>query len=217
MGGESIPIQYYLYPVLSLGIAAFAIYSLRFSKKIIFGIGFFTITVLLVLQLLPVGKAIMADRYRYIPSIGIFYLAGEGLSTLMTKKLKWTAVILLFTVALLFSVKSYTRCSIWNNDISLWNDVLSHHKCAIAYYNRGFAFMNKKSTDEALKDYNKAIELKPDYADAYLSRGNIFLNQKRNDDALKDYNKAIELRPDYADIYLSRGICLYLKNEMMMR
>lgn len=202
---RNIPVQYYAYPVLILGLIAGVLYSSRFSKKIIFGIGFFAVTIFLMLQLLPVGGAVMADRYSYIPFIGIFYLAGEGLVTLWRKKLKLTAIIVLCAFTILFSVKTYARCTVWNNDITLWNDVISHYKSAIACYNRGYALMNDKRYNEALNDYNTAIELKPDYADAYLGRGNIFLMEHRNDEALKDYNKAIELRPGYADIYLSRG------------
>jgi protein O-mannosyl-transferase len=202
---KNIPIQYYAYVFSVIGLAAYVIYSIRFSKKIIFGIGFFTVTIFFVLQLLSVGGAIMADRYSYVPSIGVFYLAGEGLLYLWDKKQKLAAIILLTAFTVMFSVKTYARCSVWNNDLTLWSDVIDNYKSAIAYYNRGFAFMNNKKNDEALKDYNKAIELKPDYADAYLSRGNLFLNAKRNDEALKDYNKAIELKPGYADIYLSRG------------
>lgn len=76
--GENIPFLYYFYVILFFGIVATVIYSLRFSRKIFFGIGFFTATVFLVLQLLPIGDAIMANRYGYIPSVGIFYLAGEA-------------------------------------------------------------------------------------------------------------------------------------------
>ena len=72
--GEDIPFLYYVYPILFISLIAFVFYSLRFSKKIFFGIGFFLITVFLVLQLLPVGGTIMSDRYSYISSLGIFYL-----------------------------------------------------------------------------------------------------------------------------------------------
>src|SRR5207247_610413 len=84
--GDAVTAQYYLYLILFLGLASYIIYSVRFSKKIFFGIAFFAVTVFLVLQLLPVGNAIMADRYGYIPSIGIFYLAGELFFWLKNKK-----------------------------------------------------------------------------------------------------------------------------------
>jgi tetratricopeptide (TPR) repeat protein len=205
-----IPIQYYAYVLCFLGLAAYVWYSRRFSKKIIFGMEFFTVTVILVLQLLPVGQAIMADRYSYIPSIGIFYLAGEGFLFLWkSKKLKLPAIILLSVSSILFSAKTYARCGIWKNDITLWNDVIDQYKTyntiADVYYNRGIEFMNGKRNDDAIKDFNKAIELNPDFSKAYNNRGNVFVNEKRNTEAISDFNKAIELKPDNAEAYNNRG------------
>jgi tetratricopeptide (TPR) repeat protein len=202
----TIPVQYYAYVLFFLGLAAYTIYSHCFSKKIIFGMGFFSVTILLVLQLLPVGKAMMADRYSYIPSIGIFYLAGEGFMLLWNSKLKLSAIIVLSVVTLLFSAKTYAGCGVWKNDMTLWNNVIYQDKTTEeAYINRGIAFVKEKRNDEALNDFNKAIELKPENAEAYTNRGIFFVNVKRGDDAIKDFNKAIELKPGYAEAYFNRA------------
>ncbi len=212
--GVDIPIQYYAYLLSFLGLAAYLIYSRRFTKKIIFGIGFFTLTILFVLQLLPVGNAIMADRYSYIPSIGIFYLAGEGFIWLWSKNIKLPALILLSVSSILFSVKTYARCGVWKNDMTLWNDVIGQDKTvAEAYYNRGILFMNEKRNEEAIKDFNKVVELKPGYANSYNGRGVIFTNEKRNDEAIKEFNKAIELNRGYADAYNNRGFLFMNENR----
>jgi tetratricopeptide (TPR) repeat protein len=210
---SNIPIQYYAYVVSAIGIVAYAIYSVRFSKKIFFGIGFFAVTVFLMLQLVPVGSAVMADRYSYLPFIGFFYLAGEGLTTLWGKKLKLGAILILCVFTVLFSVKTCNRCSIWQNDMTLWSDVISQYKIiAVAYNNRGNYLKNEKRNTEALKDFNKAIELTPDFAVTYVNRGNLYLNEKRTAEALKDYNKAIELKPELAGTYINRGN-LYLNEK----
>ena len=138
INNSNLPIQYYFYPLLFIWFVVSIIYSFRFSKKIIFGTSFFAITVFLVLQLLPIGDAIMADRYAYIPSIGVLYLAGEGFYWLWNKKYKIHAIVLLSIITLLFSVKTYERCSIWKNEMTLWNDVISQYQTApLAYNNRG--------------------------------------------------------------------------------
>ncbi|MDC1383565.1 tetratricopeptide repeat protein, partial [Candidatus Puniceispirillum sp.] len=59
--------------------------------------------------------------------------------------------------------------------------------------------------DETLVNYNKAISLKPDYADALNNKGNVLQELRRFDEALVDYNKAISLKPDYADAFNNRG------------
>ncbi|MDR0461165.1 MAG: tetratricopeptide repeat protein, partial [Nitrososphaerota archaeon] len=58
---------------------------------------------------------------------------------------------------------------------------------------------------KALANYNKAIELKPDYADSYFNRGYFYQTLEKYSKALTDYDKAIELKPDYADAYNNRG------------
>ena len=217
--GQPVPSQYYIYPVILIALVAIVFYSLRYSRKVIFGIGFFTLTVLLVLQLLPVGDAIMADRYSYIPSIGIFYLAGEGFYWLWNKKkgavnLKWPAAALLGLFAIFFTVKTYAQCGIWENGLTLWTDVISKYKTIpSSYNNRGVLLMGDKRYDEALSDYNKAIELKPDYAMAYNDRGLLFVRKERYDEALSDYNKAIRLEPQNESSYTNRGIILAMKKD----
>lgn len=206
---NEIPVLYYFYVAIALGLVALIIYTHRFSKKIIYGMGFFTVTVFLVLQLLPVGDAIMADRYSYIPSIGIFYLAGEGFLFLWNNKLKWPSIVLLSASAFMFTIMTYARSRVWKDDLTLWNDVISKYDTApVAFYNRGIVFKNEKRNDEAISDFNKAIDLKPDYAVAFYERGVVFINKNRFDDAVIDFNKAIELKSDCFPAYLNRGIIL---------
>jgi len=209
----SIPFYFYAYVLIFIGLVAAIVYSLRFTKKIIFGIGFFAITVFLVLQLLPIGGAVMADRYAYIPSIGIFYLASEGLNELWTGKFKWLAILLLSGFTLFFSVATHSRSFVWKNDMTLWDDVISKYQTvALAYYNRGLEYMNENKMDQALTDYNKAIELKPNYTEAYVNRGNIMRGNQKNVDALNDYNKALAVNPNFSKAYFNRGI-LYMNEQ----
>jgi tetratricopeptide (TPR) repeat protein len=192
--------------LLLLALVVFVFYSARFSKKIIFGVGFFGATVFLVLQLLPVGGAIMADRYSYIPSIGIFYLAGEGFHWLWNRKRKLIAVAALCTFTIFFTVKTRAQCSVWKNDMTLWNDVIRQYQnVPFAYYNRGLAHIDEENYDMALADFNKTIEMSDKYISAYLNRAKILYGKRQLVDALKDYNKVIELRPNAAEAYFNRG------------
>ena len=207
--GESLSIQFYIYPLLVLVLIAFLIYSHRYTKKIIFGIGFFATTIFLVLQLLPVGDAVMADRYSYVPSIGIFYLAGEGLSWVWNNKRKTLAISLISIFTIFFSVLAYKRNGIWNNGITLWSDVIKKFPDAfIGYNNRGGIYLGEKKYELALGDLNKAIQLRPDYAEALSNRGVILSDQKKLNEGLNDLNKAIELRPNYPDALNNRGLIL---------
>jgi len=212
--GGIIPAQYYIYLVIVLGLVIYIFYFHRHSKKIIFGTAFFTVTIFFVLQLFPVGDTVMADRYCYIPSIGIFYLAGEGFYWLWSKNRKSVSVILTGAFIIFFSVQTYARCRIWENGLVLWNDVIDKYKIIpAAYYNRGLYLFNENQDKEALNDFNKAIELKPDYADAYNNRGSLFIKQGKPDEALNDLNKAISYNTNFVQAYFNRGFLLYQKKQ----
>ena len=76
------------------------------------------------------------------------------------------------------------------------------------YFNRGFDLYYKGKYDLALKAYEKAIELKPDYADAWTNKGVTLDELGRYEEALKAYEKAIELKPDDADVWTNKGDAL---------
>jgi protein O-mannosyl-transferase len=215
---EGIPGWYYLYPLVLAVIIFFIFYSLRFGKKIFFAFSFFAITVFLVLQLLPVGNTIMADRYTYIPSMGIFYLAGEGFYWLWTKKkngagLKWIAGVGGILAIIIFSALTFQRSAIWKDSLSLWNDVIEKNKTIpTAHNNRGMALEAAGKMDEALSDYDRAIELQPDFDLALNNRANILMGKLQYDKALGDYNKAIQLKPGFAEAYNGRGV-LFMRQK----
>jgi tetratricopeptide (TPR) repeat protein len=69
------------------------------------------------------------------------------------------------------------------------------------------------NAQQAIADFGRAIELRPDFAEAYSSRGFLHAEQGEYDLAIADYNKAIELRPDFAEVYLSRGRVHKMRGE----
>ena len=207
----AVPGWYYL-GLLAFPALAFVIYySLRKGRLIAFGLGFFTLMLAMVLQLLPVGDALMADRYSYVPSIGIFLLAGAAFARLRERRKTAPAVAALALFTLFFPVVTFARCGVWNNGLTLWNDVIGKYPAIpSAWYNRGVYKMNQGDDRAAAEDFGKAIGLAPRHADAYNNRGTILMNHDRNDQALADFNKAIELKPGMAKAFYNRGV-VYMK------
>src|SRR5262245_51729587 len=93
----------------------------------------------------------------------------------------------------------------------------SREDLAIAYANRAIAyayrFGHRPDYDRALADFDKAIQLKPDYADAYNNRGEAYLDKGDKERAFADFDKAIQLKPDYADAYNNRGKAYFYKGD----
>ena len=75
-----------------------------------------------------------------------------------------------------------------------------------AYINRGLAYYHKGEYSHAIQDYNKALELKPDWAEAHNNRGLAFYHKREYDLAVKDCNSAININLSHAAAYNNRGI-----------
>ena len=66
---------------------------------------------------------------------------------------------------------------------------------------------SKVTLEEAIEAYNKALSIKPDYADAYNNMGNALKEQGKLEEAIEAYNKAISIKPDYAEAHYNMGNC----------
>ena len=210
------PIIFYIAPLLVLTLGFLISRSQKFGKDVLFGFAFFLITIALVLQIIPVGAAITADRYSYLPYIGLFFIIARGVNHLIenpSNKLKVFkvpafAALVLFGVACCYL--SFQRTKVWHDSLSLWNDAIEKcDKAPLAFNCRGGVYYFDKDYDKAMVDFSRAIELKRDYADAYYNRGLVFNNWGKYNEAIKDYTASISTRPQFAPAYYYRGNAYY--------
>lgn len=154
----------FIYPIFISALFVMTGLSLRYTKKIFFGVVFFVLLLLPVIQLVPQGETIVADRYTYLSSIGIFYIAAEFLRRIYLKRaagfhfFKISIVILLVAISVIFIYLTRSRCSVFKNGISLWSDVLAKYPdSAVAYNNRGVSYFESGQYDLAHSDFNHVI------------------------------------------------------------
>jgi tetratricopeptide (TPR) repeat protein len=82
------------------------------------------------------------------------------------------------------------------------------------HYNQGVDLQEQGRYDEAIEEYNKAIELNPEFVEAYQKRGGIYNAEKNEfDKAIADFDKAIKLDPEFALAYTGRGMAYAFKHE----
>ena len=103
-----------------------------------------------------------------------------------------------------------------DEEIQKWTELIDGEadptKKAKLYFDRGLSYAKKKDDDNAIADFDSAIELNPKNRDEYLYRGLSYLRKEDYDSAIDNFTKAIELNPKNRDEYLYRGLS-YLRKE----
>lgn len=193
----------------------------KYTKKIIFGSAFFLITILPALQFMPISETIVADRHVYIPSLGIFYIIGEGFFWLYMKSPRYLRVIqtlLLMILIWILSVSAlltWKRCEVWRNSLTLWNDVLANYPNSImAYNNRGITLWARGEYNKAISDFNYVISFVSDVdrRPIYLYLASLHRTVGNKEESMAFYKKAEEIRGklvqqnyEIANKYLEEG------------
>lgn len=205
----SMPLEYMLAPVIAIVIAIVTFWSVKKTRDVAFGVFFFLITISLVLQLLPVGGAVMAERYTYVPYIGIFFFIGKGYAYLIEykKKLKLLAHIVVVGFTGFFIATTIVRVEVWANGYEVFNDVIKKNpNLPFAYDNLGYYFMKwDKSSDRSLFYYGECLKIDPNYYNALANRGVLYYNTGKYQESLDDFNKALKVRQDKSDPWIGRA------------
>lgn len=211
--GCGLPLTMLLSPLIAAAIALDIVLLRRRAEYLVFGALFFLITILPVIQLIPlVGAAAAADRYVYVPALGIFFAAASFLRRLYGARLRARPLLrgaglaagVLVVAAL--SLASRQRIAVWHNSLALWNDVLRQFPDQVlALNNRGQAYAATKDYRRALADYNRAAVLDSMYGVTFFNRAGLFYDTRDYRRALDDYDRALRRDANRAAIYAGRG------------
>jgi len=191
-----LPTAYYVAPLFSLLLAAACIYSWRRRRIVAFGILFYIINLLLVLQFLPVGSAIIADRYTYVPYVGLFFIIGCIINDLSKGKI-YKAYAITLPAVLLFSFLTFRQSAVWENSASLWDHALSINPNFKAYLNRALAYDQEKNYEKAIEFYTEGIRLNPKERDGQFLRGKAYVAINNPDLAYVDFKNCLAIDSVY--------------------
>lgn len=208
-----------LFFAVALGV--WSIWQYRFNRWITFGVLFFTINLLLVLQFVSVGSAIVAERYTYLPYIGLGWLVGYAVYQLLAGKWqhkKWGYPALYATglVLFVFTILTFNRTKVWANSETLFTDVIEKQpRAVVAWNNRGHYYRQLSDDvlpqqrdlylDKAFADYNQALIIDPKYHLGYSNRGKVWYEKKNFREAIRDYTRSLNLKADNSTTWVNRG------------
>lgn len=181
--------------------ASLAVIARKTKRALAFGVIFFILSMAPVYNIVRITNP-FAERYLYIPAIGIAIAVGSAiqlLSQTQTNKLK---SLNLPTFAFFFIIGLYTinvieRNGAWKDAYSLWSDtVRKMPNSSRAHYDLGYCFSQQGNKDEAIKEFKTALKLKPDYHNAALGLGLIYFENGQYLEALKVYQKTLIIFPN---------------------
>ena len=198
------------------GISALLFVQRRHHPYLLMGWLWFLGTLVPVIGLVQVGEQAMADRYTYIPSLGVLILTIWGADALTRH---WRHQVIVLSVA--GSAAIVLCMALTRQELGYWQDseALFRHALAVtennylAHYNLAVALDKKGKNVEAISQYQEAIRLVPGYAAFHNNLGNALYKKGQIDEAFSEYREAIRLKPDHATFHNNLGIALGRKGQ----
>ncbi|MBU3699935.1 MAG: tetratricopeptide repeat protein [Candidatus Kapabacteria bacterium] len=180
------------------------------SKLIFFGVGFFLVTISIVLQIIGVGGAVIADRYTYVPYIGLFIVLGALLQRITrAMPAPYTQLAIVGAASLAFGVLSSSRIGVWQNSGVLWENVISQYSnrpINHAYNNRAVYNLNKGNLEQAERDYAYLESVGTDKSYTYKGYGALLQKLNRHAEAIPRFTEALKLGGEDVEVIRARGL-----------
>jgi len=178
--------------------------------------------------IIQVGSQVRADRYTYLPQIGLYLLVAWSAAELF-HRWRRSREILAITAALIIialTTRSYLQTSYWRDTETLWKHAIANtSNNYIAHTNLAQTLSQSGRFAEAIAECEKALKIKPDFAAAHNNLGSALQENTRSgddarrqggavDEAIEHYRKALQIKPDFTQARSNLGNALLQKGQM---
>ena len=168
------------------------------KKHLIFGFAVFIFNIVFLLQILGAGQGFLADRFSYIPYLGLFFILGYYFDQYTKEDHKMKSTVLGFSGIFILAMgfMTFNQNKIWKDSGTMWSHVLKYDTDTdLPYGNRANFYRDNQQYDLALSDYDNAIRLKPNNPKALNSRAKLYFNRGGAENlklSARDYVSAID-------------------------
>jgi Flp pilus assembly protein TadD len=208
--GRNVSLQYAV--ISAVFLLSVTILVLRFTKNrryLVVGWFWYLGTLVPVIGIIQVGRQAYADRYTYVPYIGLFIMLAWGLPQLLAKWPQRKIVLGLSMVLVLatLGIIAHRQTSYWKNNYTLFlhaNEVTKNNY--LAHNNLGNFYARFGRYTEAIKSYEQAVKIKPDYTLAHNNLGIAYGSLDRLPEAIDAFKQAIKSNPNFAAAYNNLGV-----------
>jgi len=211
--GEAMPS--YFYPAI-LGMLAYlgtAFYAFRKGyKELFFGLAFFLMTIAPVLQFMTIGEALWAERYSYLPYIGLFFVIGYYVNKMETSvsfaKFQKPVLGVLAVAAVLCAWVSMNRIADWKDSPTLWYDVLEKYPDEkLAYVNLSHFFSEVGEFPKCQQFAEDGLKIAPDHYKLWVNKAFCMMKQGKHQAAIPVLLQGEQKDPGHYELYYNLGIC----------
>jgi tetratricopeptide (TPR) repeat protein len=184
------------------GLSFAAVRAARQRPYVLIGWLWYVGMLLPVIGLVQVGQQSRADRYTYLPLVGIFVIVAWGVPELIARSrpMRALAPAAAGLVVLVFAVAAWLQVETWRNSFTLWThaiEVTSDNDRA--YNGLGAELGNRGKIDEAIGKFQEAIRINPSFADAHVNLAVAFGVQGKLNEAIPHYAEALRLQPGHRE------------------
>ena len=168
-------------------------------------------TLVPVIGLVQVGEQAMADRYTYVPLIGLFIVVVWGFADLVKgwRSRRWVVSVSAAVMVLALMAGSWLQVAHWKNSVRLFKHALdATTNNYVAHYTLGNALALQGHLTGSVSHYNKALQIHPNFAEAHNNLGNALALQGNLTGAISHYNKALQINPDHAEAHRNLAVGL---------
>lgn len=193
--------------VLLLGLTGITMWQMRRQPWLLVGWLWFLGALVPVIGFVQFGHFFVADRYAYIPSVGLALALAVGLEHWAGRFSASRKIMAAVTAVVLAGCAGATHFDLprWQNSLALYDAALAVGPHRTAYHNRGTTLLRLGQPARALADFNAALRLHPDYASALNNRASVWMELGNLDAALADCSAALRANPAFADAFNNRG------------
>jgi tetratricopeptide (TPR) repeat protein len=202
---EGAPLAWWTIAGAAFVLAAASVLAVRSAARrphLAIGWLWYVVTLVPVIGLVQVGSQAMADRYTYVPLIGVFIaLAWEGarLPAWRSPRARRAAAVLSAAALAVLGVLTWRQAGVWHDSMTFWTSTIRvNPRAAIGYLALGGMFAAERRPDDAIAAYLRALKLRPDYVNAHTEVGNLLAQRGRLAAAAAHYRKAIGRRREAA-------------------
>jgi Flp pilus assembly protein TadD len=179
-----------------------AVRAARRRPELLVGWAWYLTTLVPVIGIIQVGRQASADRYTYIPLIGVFIALVWGVHGLAAgrRALERATAIAAIAVLLVLGVAARAQVATWKDDVALWSKAVAstrHLDNHSSRYALGTALRQRGDTDGAVGEFREAVRLRPDFVAAHYELGLALLERGQPVEALPHFEAVITLQPGH--------------------